>query len=88
MSSKRPFLPTDKPKFWITFVLAGLTGLAAGLVAFVSSLAGLELVSNVFKVVFVICWAIGAFSCIGLFAGTLTGKYQNLTDQRWKDQLW
>ena len=88
MSSSRPFIPTDKPRFWVVFTLAGLVGLAAGLVAFAAAWSDFEALSAVFKVVFVICWAVGAFSWVGFAAGMLTGKYRGMVDRPWKEQLW
>ncbi len=88
MSSNRSFIPTDKPRFWVVGVLAGLVGLAAGLLAFAAAWSDLQALSAIFKVVFVACWAVGVFSWVGFMAGMLTGKYSGIADRPWKEQVW
>lgn len=85
---RRPFIPQDKPRFWVVFVLAGLCGLFAGLVAFVAELQGLSYVAGPFKVVFFVAWIVGAINGLGFTAGLLTGKYTNIRERPWKEQVW
>ena len=54
MSEVRPFIPQDKPKFFVVGVLAGLIGLASGLVAFASASFGFSLLKTLSVVVFIV----------------------------------
>ena len=84
----KPFIPRDKPKSWVVFVLSGLIGLAFGLCAFASASQGWLTAKTIFSVGFILCWAIGAAAVITCAHGMLTGRYGNIQDRPWEDQVW
>ena len=88
MARKEPFIPPDKPRFWVVFILAGLTGLGVGILAFISDWAGLVQLGNVLKVAFAICWVVAAFCWCGFAAGLVMGRYRQLKSLPWKEQVW
>jgi hypothetical protein len=83
-----PFIPRDKPKFFVIGVLAGLSGLATGIAAFVASVYEVAVIKSVLLAVVFLCWLIVAGSFIGFFVGTVTGKYRAMESKPWKDQIW
>jgi hypothetical protein len=87
MSDERPFLPRNKPKFWVIGLLSGFIGLACGLVAFGAALLNLSAIRMLFSIlmavsvlVFFICW----FGCA---FGAVTGRYRNLQPKPWNEQV-
>lgn len=84
----RHFIPKDKPRFWVVFVLAGLLGLLFGLVAFAAEWANLGWAAGPCKAAFFVAWLVAAFSGVGFAAGLLSGKYKSLSERPWKEQVW
>jgi len=82
------FIPSDKPKFFVIAVLAGLSGLAIGIVAFIAAAYEMSLVKSLLFPVMFLCWLIVAGSFVGLFIGIATGKYRAMESRPWKDQVW
>ena len=87
-SAKRPFIPQDKPKSWVVFVLAGLSGLGVGLVGFALMWAGFTALAYVAMVLFVGCWLVGAFFIVIFAACTFSGAYKDLSPKPWSEQKW
>ena len=88
MSEKRPFIPNDKPRFWVLFVLAGLSGMAVGLVGFGAAWFELRWLALPMMFLFVCCWLVAAISWFGYVFGFLTGRYRNLSSRPWAEQVW
>ena len=76
--NSHPFIPRDKPKFWVMGVLSGLTGLGAGLLALTAAFLGLVFIKTVFLAVFVGCWVTGAISWFGFMGRLTSDKYKNI----------
>jgi len=84
----RPFIPRDKPKSWVIFVLSALCGLGFGLVAFVSASQGWSVAKAIGIAGFSLCWLSAAIAGINCGIGMLTGKYGHLQERAWRDQVW
>jgi len=88
MSETKPFIPRDKPRSWVIGVLAGLSGLGVGLIAFAAAALSIEWVKVVAITLFVACWATFAVSWLVFVSGLITGRYANLEPRNWSEQLW
>ena len=86
--SKKPFIPKDKPKSWVIGILAGLIGMAVGLVAFLFSWLELRLLVYVCAFIFLCCWVVGAINIILFNFKLFTGKYRDLKSEDWENQVW
>jgi hypothetical protein len=88
MKDTQSFIPRDKPRFWVLGVLAALSGLFFGLVAFISSAMNLPMLKNIFVVPFMACWLVFAISWLGFLFGLLTGRYHQMEPRPWSEQVW
>ena len=88
MANPRPFLPLDKPRSWTLFILAGLSGVAAGLLAFVAATFEVRALAVAGVVIFVTCWSVGVVSWLIFVSGLVRGRYRNLKPAPWKEQIW
>lgn len=88
MKDSAPFIPRDKPRSWVVGVLAGLSGLAAGLVAFVGAWLGFAVVKFVGIVLFVACWLAFAGAWLVFMIGLVSGRYAKVEPREWSDQVW
>ncbi len=86
--NSRTFIPNDKPKFWVIGILAGLIGFGAGLVAFAATVAGINIIKQVFIAIFMVCWLTFAVSWFGCLIGFLSGRYRHLQSKPWSEQVW
>jgi hypothetical protein len=85
---KKPFIPRDKPKSWVVFVLSALLGLAFGLCVFAAASYGWPIAKAFFIAGFAACWALGAFAGLICGIGMATGRYGNLQEKPWREQVW
>jgi len=85
---KKPFIPRDKPKSWIVFVLSALLGLAFGLCAFAAGSYSWPIAKAIFIAGFAACWTLGALAGVTCGIGMATGRYDNLQERPWRDQVW
>ncbi len=69
-------------------MLATLTGLGAGFLAIAGYAFEIESVATVGKILFLICWAIAAIMWLRFVASSAKGKYKNVSDRAWRDQIW
>ena len=88
MSQKRPFIPTDKPRFWVLFTLACLLGMGFGLIGFGAAWFELRWLALPMMFLFACCWLVAAASWLGYAFGCITGRYRNLTSRPWSEQVW
>ena len=84
----KPFIPRNKPRSFVVFVLAVLFGLGFGLVAFVSASQGWAGLKAFCVGGFALCWVVAAAAGITCGIGMLTGKYEHLSERPWRDQVW
>jgi hypothetical protein len=87
-SANRPFIPQDKPKSWVIFVLAGLGGLGVGLIGFGLRWLGFTTSANAAMVLFIGCWLVMAFAGLILAVRMLSGSYKDLQSKPWREQKW
>jgi hypothetical protein len=88
-SSKKPFIPRNKPKSWVIGVLAGLSGLLfAAPVLVVGSYFGFHFLYYIGKFLFLTCWFIFALMWVLGFVQLIRGKYRNIGEKDWEDQVW
>lgn len=88
MSETTPFIPRDKPRSWVVGVLAALSGLGAGLIAFSAAVLGIKMIKFIAIIIFVVCWATFAISWVVFVSGLISGRYTNLVARDWRDQVW
>ncbi len=88
MVDKRPFIPRDKPRFWVLFVLAGLSGMGVGLIGFGAAWFEQRWLASPMMLLFACCWLVAAVSWLGFIFGLLTGRYRNLSPRPWAEQIW
>jgi hypothetical protein len=88
MAHFEPFIPSDKPRFFVVFILAALAGFGVGVLAFISDWTGLVHLGNILKVAFAGCWAVAAFCWCGFDLGLVLGRYRDLQPRPWKEQVW
>jgi len=88
-NDKEPFIPLNKPKSWVIFVLSCLAGLLiAGPIIFLGAYLEIGLIKGIGITMFVACWASSAVTAIYLAIGMFKGKYRNMKDREWRKQLW
>ena len=85
----RPFIPQDKPKSWVIFVLAVLIGLLVfGPIGFLGAYFEVTELYLLAAFGFMSCWLVAAVTLIVFFAKLISGKYRNLPPRPWSDQVW
>lgn len=84
----RPFIPRDKPRPWIVFVLAVIVELGFGLVSIVGAWLKIEPLYRLGYASLISAWAVGVVAFITLCIGAASGRYRNLAERDWKDQVW
>ena len=88
MATDRSFIPRDKPRFWVLFVLACLSGMGFGLISFAAAWAELSWLAITMIILFCICWLVAAVSFLGYIFGIVSGRYRNLRSRAWAEQVW
>ncbi len=88
-NTKKPFIPKDKPKSWVMLIMAILVALLiAAPILVVSAIFDVAFLYAIGRLIFVGAWAIGAVMvCIFLF-GVITGKYGDVREAPWSEQVW
>ena len=87
-SAKRPFIPPDKPRSWVISVLATLIGFSAGLLIFILSMLGVELLIYMAEAFFVGCAVVAMGFWIVFAIRSLCGQYRHLEAKPWAKQKW
>ena len=85
---RKSFIPRDKPKSWVVFVLSALLCLAFGLCTFAAAAYDLTIVKVIFIAGFVACWTVAAVAGITCGIGMAIGRYADLQERPWQDQVW
>ena len=87
--TKKPFIPKDKPKSWVMLIMAILVALLiAAPILLVSAIFDLAFLYTIGRLIFLGAWAMGAVMvCIFLF-GVITGKYGDVREVPWSEQVW
>jgi hypothetical protein len=88
MAEQKPFIPRDKPKSWVVGILAGLVGLCVGFVAVAAVMLGLNWLKQIAVAVFFLCGLVFGVTWLVFISGLLSGRYRNIQEKQWKEQLW
>ena len=87
--SKKPFLPRDKAISWTITIICGLVAvLIAGPLAISGIVFEVSVLVTAGKLLFWSCWFVGVAMGAVFLSGLLTGRYKDIGDRDWQDQLW
>jgi len=85
----KPFIPRDKPKSWVVFICAGLLAvLVFGPLLFLAKFVDSGALFSVGAAGLFVCGGSMILSWPVFMIGLLMGKYKNLPEKEWKDQVW
>ena len=84
----QPFIPPNYPRSFVIGICAILSGLAAGVVSVFGYWTGINLLGEIGRLLFFVCWVVGAAMFIIFIPNAWAGKYRNLPPRVWKDQVW
>ena len=88
-TSKNPFLPRDKPKSWILFVISALAGLLiAGPLFFSGIMLEMEALQFLGGLLFWCFWIAGALMWFVFISRSIAGHYKGIGDRDWSEQIW
>jgi len=88
-TSKKPFLPQDKPKSWIVFIIGILAGLLiAGPLMFSGIFQEIEAFQFLGKLLFTCCWIVAALMWVVFISRSIAGHYKGIEDRDWDEQVW
>ena len=92
MNNKRkskPFIPRKAPKSFVVTISAGLIGLlCGGPLIFGGYFLGLKVLLTFGELIFILCWVIAAANGIIFTFGLITGRYRDMQERDWKEQIW
>ena len=87
--NKKPFFPKDKPKSWVVGVSSGLLALlVAGPIVMLGIYLEAALLKNFGITIFVLCWAAFMLSWVIFAVNGLSGKYRDIKEKEWNEQIW
>ncbi|MDH3976588.1 MAG: hypothetical protein OEV42_20180 [Deltaproteobacteria bacterium] len=88
-SNKRRFIPKDKPKSLVIMLVSCIKGFLPGIPLM---LAGYylkyEMLLGAGVFFYALCWFLFAVMWIVYIVGSLKGKYCNVEERDWCDQVW
>ena len=88
-NSEKSFIPKDKPKSWVLFILGCLSGL---LVAAPIAISGVTLKVQVIKTIgislFIGFLVFGAIMYFVYIISLAKGRYKDIESRDWKEQIW
>lgn len=84
----KSFIPRDKPKSLVIFILSLLTGLLIAVpLAIISILIKIKILAYASKYLLIFCGTVCLIMWIIFFFKGLNGEYKNVDSKPWKDQL-
>ena len=87
--NKKPFIPKDKPKSWILGIISALIALLIiGPILFIGAYLGNEFIKGIGYLLFISCWLVFTVTWLIFIVGLISGKYKNIEEKKWADQLW
>ena len=87
--SSKSFIPRDKPKSWVVFILAFLGGVfVGGPILMLAAMFELPILYSLANLVFVTAWATAAVMGCVFAIGMVTGKYVEIQERPWSEQVW
>ena len=80
--------PRKAPKSFVVIISAGLVGLlCAGPLIFGAYFLGLKALLILGQLIFALCWVIAAAHGIIFAFGLITGRYRDMQESDWKEQI-
>jgi len=87
--NKIRLIPKDKPKSWVIMLLSCLKGLFVAIpVMLIGYYLKYETLLGVGMFIYAACWLIFAAMWIVYIIGSAKGKYYNVEERDWFDQVW
>lgn len=87
--ANKPFIPRDKPKSWIVFICTGLIAvLVAGPIAISGSILEIKSLKMTGVFLFMFCWVTMFVMFVVGMISRIMGKWKNIQEREWKDQVW
>jgi hypothetical protein len=83
-----PFIPRNTPKSFIVAILGGLSGLASGGIAFFGHYLGSTLLLDGGRVLFGLCALVTLPMMAVFLINKLLGKYTQIVERPWDEQVW
>ena len=85
--SERAFIPRNYPKSFVILIIALLSGLLSGGIAFLGAWLENTMVETIGRFCFFACWAAAAAMFAVFLPGILTDKYRDLHRARGKNRF-
>ena len=87
--SRKSFVPLDKPKSWVVFMLAFLGGVfVGGPILMLASIFEFPILHSLASLVLLSAWATAAVMGCVFAIGMVTGKYIEIQERPWSEQVW
>ena len=88
-AGRKPFLPRDKPRSWVLFILCCLTGLlVAGPLLLIGSVFEIRAIESFGRTLFWCCLITAALMWAVFMFRSAAGRYDRIVARDWKDQIW
>ena len=89
MTSSKRFIPKNKPKSWVVFIISILVALLVAVpIVFAGAYFHIESFEHIGNTLLILCILLFIPSWLVFPAGALKGKYRNLVARDWGEQLW
>jgi ABC-type multidrug transport system fused ATPase/permease subunit len=88
MSKTRHFIPRNKPKSAIVFCLAWLVALFVGTLRIGADSLSWPMLSSLLLFIYYVFAVIGFLAAALGFYRRITGKYSNISEKSWSEQVW
>jgi hypothetical protein len=89
MTKSEAFLPRDKPKSWIIFVISILAGLLiAGPLAVSGIALEIKILQSAGITLLWVCWVFGGAMWLLYICRSIAGHYKDIGSHDWREQIW
>ena len=89
MKEKKPFIPRDKPKSMVLVMISALGALlVAGPLALIGHLVEIDILFKLGWWLFLVCWFVLFIMILLNWLNALNGKYDNIEEKDWNEQVW
>ena len=89
MTTSKAFLPRDKPKSWIMFVISILAGLlVAGPLAVSGIALEIETLESAGTTLLWSCCVFGGTMWLLYICRSIAGHYKDIESRDWREQIW
>ena len=88
-SKKKSFIPKDKPKSWIIFIISVLSGLLiASPIMILGYFLDLSFLRTFGTTLSFLCVAVGIFFWFVMVINSMKGKHNDISEKKWNEQVW